>query len=308
MTNLHVFSARSDKFVELEQEIALAERPVDVEVWLKSKPRFSLNFDSNLMPSGPVAKLRKAKITENPYIPRKLEKVFYDYDLKAEESVFTLYESGFDENRLAKALSVGCFGVKTQRKLVPTRWSITAVDDLIGKKLMNEIKQKRFVDECLVYFGGYLGNYYFICFFPDAWRYELFEIYSPGAEWNQTKEIQYTTDYEGCFGRKTYAENCAGGYYSVRLAVLERLRALKRQASVLALRFIKGEYYVTLGVWVTREAARKSLAGKPLRFGSVDLALKYIEELASKKFGIDLKGIYARSKLIKEIKEQTKLI
>jgi len=105
-TNLHVGSVKSDKsrIVELEQEIALAEKPVDVEVWLKKKPVFRLNFNAVTMPSGPVARLKKAKLIENPFVPRKIEKAYADYDLKAEEAVFYLYESGFDENKLAKAL------------------------------------------------------------------------------------------------------------------------------------------------------------------------------------------------------------
>ena len=307
-TNLHVGSVKSDKsrLVELEQEIALAEKPVDVEVWLKKKPVFRLNFNAVTMPSGPVARLKKAKLIENPFVPRKIEKAYADYDLKAEEAVFYLYESGFDENKLAKALSVGCFGVKTQRKLVPTRWSITAVDDIIARRLIKIIRDFNFQDYVL-FFDGYLGNYYMILFFPSVWRYELFEIYAPKVSWNQSNQLQYTTDYEGNFGRKTYAENCAGGYYTVRLAILEKLRSVKRQASVLALRFITGEYYVPLGVWVTREAARKSLQGKGICFSSMELMLKYAADFAQKKFRVDLNKIFEQSKLLKELKEQKRI-
>ena len=81
----------------------------------------------------------------------------------------------------------------------------------------------------------------------------------PRAEFNVSDKIQYMTDYEPYSGRKRYAENCAGGFYSVRLAILEKLKKMRRQASVLALRFITGEYFAPLGVWVTRFAARRAL-------------------------------------------------
>jgi hypothetical protein len=66
---------------------------------------------------------------------------------------------------------------------------------MIGKDLINEIKDFPQSDYEL-YFGSYLGNYYFVMLFPDVWSYELFEGYMPNVSWNQTNEIQYSTDYE----------------------------------------------------------------------------------------------------------------
>jgi len=40
-----------------------------------------------------------------------------------------LYKSNVEIDHLQKLLSVGTLGLKTQRKMVPTRWSITATDD-----------------------------------------------------------------------------------------------------------------------------------------------------------------------------------
>ena len=143
--------------------------------------------------------------------------------------------------------------------------------------------------------------------FPEPWSYELFEMYMPRAEWNITNEIQFMTDYESYSGRKEYAENCGGGYYSVRLAVLERLKEIKKQASVLALRFITGEYAVPLGVWVTREAARKALKNKPIEFASKELMVEYTKKLAKKKFGYDLGDLLKNSILLRNINTQMKL-
>ena len=89
--------------------------------------------------------------------------------------------------------------------------------------------------------------------------------------------------------------------------MLEKLKGMRRQASVLALRFITEEYAMPLGVWVTRESARKSLEGKPIEFGSKELMLNYTKLFVKKKFGWDAGKLLTRSKLLSSIKSQTKL-
>ena len=143
--------------------------------------------------------------------------------------------------------------------------------------------------------------------FPEVWSYELFETYAPKTSWNVTPKVQFTTDYEPYQGRKTYANNCAGGYYATRLGILEQLKQMKRQASVLALRFITGEYAVPLGVWVVREAARKAMQSKPIEFASKELMLNYARLKIKKKFNFDLDQILKESILLKEMKQQSKL-
>ncbi len=298
---------QTNKFLDISKEVGIAEKPVEVEVQLEKKPSFRLSKQAGMAPTGPNAKLKHAEITSNPKIDRKVDKVVSDTDLKARDGVIYLYEHEFDENTLSRILSVGELGLKHNRKLVPTRWSITATDDMLAKHLLDEIKDFPAVDY-LAYFGSYLGNYYLIMLFPEVWSYELFEMYAPNTSWNIDKQINYTTDHEPYNGRKTYAENCAGGYYSVRLAVLEHLRKIKKQASVLTLRFITGEYAVPLGVWVTREAARKAMNRKPIEFASKELMLKYTAALIKKKFGFDINSMLANSVLLKNIKYQRKIL
>jgi len=158
------------------------------------------------------------------------------------------------------------------------------------------------------YFGGSWGNYYLILCFPQVWEYELFESYVNYQinPWSK-KGYFYSTDYESYEGRKTYAEETAGGYYANRLAVVEKLKEIKRQSSVLTLRFITSEYNIPLGVWVCREASRKSLAEKPLTFSSQELMLSYAQALIQKKFGFDLTILLKESKLLREKKEQKRL-
>lgn len=297
----------SSKFLEISQEVGMASKPVDIEVRLKDKPRFKLNTDPYVAPMGPNAALKKIEITENPKIDFKVEKVVDDSDLRAGDALVYLYKHDFDENFLSKLLSVGTLGLKTDRKLVPTRWSITSVDDNIGKFLINKIKTYRQADYC-AYFGGYLGNYYLILMFPEVWSYELFETYLPKASWNvNSDETAYMTDFESYSGRKDYAENTSGGYYAARLPILEKLDKMRRQASILVLRFITGEYAVPLGVWAVREATRKAMRAKPINFASKELMLKYAESLVKKKFGYDLNNILKSSILLGNLKRQTKL-
>ena len=109
----------------------MASRPVDVEINLEQKPKFRMNSDSQLAPMGPNAKLKKAELAENPHIDTRVDKVVSDTDLKAKDALVYLYEHNFDENFLSKLLSVGTVGLKDNRKIVPTRWSISAVDDFV---------------------------------------------------------------------------------------------------------------------------------------------------------------------------------
>jgi hypothetical protein len=280
-----------DKLVEIAQDVAMAAKPVDIEVELEKKPNLDLQMDRWTAPMGPQARLKQLELASNPNIPTKVQKYFDDTDASASEAVVSLYDHSFDENSLSRMLSVGVFG--KQRKLVPTRWSITATDDILGKNFLDKVREQP-IGEYAAHFGSYLGNYYLLLFFPEQWSYELFEMYvKPGV-------LEYSTDYEEFNDRKEYAEQCAGGYYTVRMAIAEHLIQRKRQNTVLALRFITDEYVLPLGVWVTREATRKALSNKPIKFASKELMMNYAKLLAKKKFNIDIEPILQKSKLMKE--------
>jgi len=287
-----------DKFLELNQEVSMSSNPTNVDINLKNKPKFRINYDNFMAPSGPYAELKKAKLTSNPKIHTKVQKVHYDTDRKANDALIYLYENKFDENFLSRILSVGSLGIGKNRKLVPTRWSLTATHSTLGNHLVKEIKNHNDINY-LAYFGGYLGNYYLILCFPEVWNYELFEM--------QVNSTRYMTDFEPYEGRKYYAEQTAGGFYTVRLGILEKLTKLKRQGSILALRFITGDYTLPLGVWVTLEATRKALNNKPIEFSSKELMIMYAKKLAKRKFNFDLNKIFESSILLKNIKQQSKL-
>lgn len=293
-----------NKLLMIGQEVGMASKPVDIEVKLKARPSFRINIEYNA-PMGPNATLRNIAITSNPKIHTKVDKVVSDTDLRAGEALTYLYENEFDENFLSKLLSVGTLGLEKNRKLVPTRFSITATDDTLGKHLIKDIKQFKEADY-LAFFGGYLGNYYLILTFPEVWSYELFESYASDKR-NFNDRIPHETDYEPYTGRKYYAKETVGGYYAARFAILEKLKEIKRQASVLALRFVTDEYYMPLGVFVVREATRNAINNKPIEFSSLELMLNYAKELVKKKFNINLNLLLSESILLRNIKTQKKV-
>lgn len=289
------------KLLEISQEISMASKPVDVEVNLFKKPQFNISFNQGTSPHGPNVSLKKAVLTENPTIPQHVDKVVSDSDFKAFDALGELYERGFDRYYLTKLISVGNLGIKAQRKLVPTRWSITAVDDTLGKHLIQEIKDFSVINEYLAFFGGYQGNYFLVLLFPEIWQYELFEMIT-------IEQDAFSTDYEPYEGRKTYASNTVGGYYGNRLRVLEKLKKMKRQASVLCLRFINPyEYIAPLGVFVTTEACANSLSHQPIEFSSKELLITFAEKFAKKKFNFDITPILRKSKLLDAVNHQKKL-
>ena len=255
------------KFINLSQEIGMAHKPVEIEVELKNKPINKLKLDRIGNPLSNNANAKNIRLTENPKIKTIVDKTISDIDLKSVGGLKKLYDRGIDENFLSKILSIGLLGLKKNRKLVPTRWSITAIDDTLGKEMLKDVKFENCIDHTRVYFGGNLGNQYLIAFFPGVWNFELFEMEVPFKEnpWSKNGKY-YATDYEKFDSRKNYASETAGGYYACRLGIIEKLKKLGIQGSVLALRFITAEDKYPLGVWVCREATRTSVNGGFIEF------------------------------------------
>ena len=265
-----VYDSRlNKKFLQIAQEVAIASKPVDVEIELKSKLNVGRKSDRVLTGHGMRAELKKAKITSNVKVHQKVDKVMND-EIKASEGMEILYKNNFDVYTLSKILSVGVLGLKKNKRLVPTRWSITATDDTVGKKLLEKIREYKWLENYELFFGEFLGNQYLIMFFPNVFSYELFELYLPGSSWNPSREVKASTDFESYSGRKTYAFATAGGYYATRLGILEYLERMKRQASVLVIRIETPSYWASLGVWVVRESVRKALA-RGMKFDSITL-------------------------------------
>jgi len=265
-----------NRFVEENQELALASRPTDMEMSFSRKPVFNVSFSDVHQPMGPTATLQKMRVTENVKVSRKVEYIARD-ELKAVEAGFRLYELNQDVYKISTILSSGILGLKKSQKMVPTRWSITATDDMIAKQLMDRIRASPSVNDYRVYEGKYLDNHFGILTMAGSWEYENFEAWAPGSMWTRgMKDTQVVGEYEPFSGRKAYAERQGGGYYAARIAACEHLTDIGRQARVLSVREIYEGYVAPLGVWVVRETARNAFKNRPVRFAALQEALNYM--------------------------------
>jgi len=240
------------------QELAMAARPVDTELTLTKAPRRILTLSEDTQPYGPSGPLDRFRI-DNPSVDRRVQTAYYDRDLDAAGAVAELYRKGVLVTRIQKAFSLGMFGVGTRRKIVPTRWSITAVDSSISLGLIEKVKHNPTVDEYRVYSFGVYDNKYVAILLPEPWRFEWIEAWFPNTTWNQFTTRPYMIgDFEEYFGRTKYAR-VGGCYYSTRLAVAEALERDRRQAAAIVLRETYPGFIMPLGVWNVRESIRELL-------------------------------------------------
>ncbi len=294
------------KFLDIIKNVAVSSKPVELEIELKNRIQFNHEKDKVLTPLGMSADFEKAKIIGNVPIERHLDKIMND-ELKVSESMKILYENDFDEYSLSKILSVGVLGLKKDRRLVPTRWSITASDDIIGKQLLKKVRDYKWLEDYEFFYGEFMGNQYLILMLPNIWSFELFELYLSGSSWNPSDEIKASTDSEGFEGRTKYAFNTAGGYYAARLPILKYLDFIKRQASVVVIRIETPGYWASLGVWVVRESVKKAL-NKIVKFSSRKELLDGAKEISKIKYQFDIADILKRSRLLREINLQRNLM
>ncbi len=294
---------KNERFLSKTLEVALSRNPVDTEVTFRKKPSGRLLLDGTLQPMGPSAVLENMEIGSFK-TDFKIEKAYSDGDLRAEEAILDLYLNGVPISRLQRAFSVGAFGLKDQRRMVPTRWSITAVDSIVSKNLIEKkIKGRKEINEYRVYEFSYMGNRFVVLLTPSSWKYEWIEAWYPGTVWNpNSREIAMGGDWEGYKGRTTYA-SIGGCYYAVRLAVAEFLAKEGRQAGVIAMREIHPSFITPLGVWINRESVREALRRRPLKFDNLDEAINHI----GKRFAIRIDEWIRMSVLLKEALYQEKL-
>ncbi len=287
-----------------EKEISLAatsEKPVDSNAILKNKPKPILNFDGLLLPYGPTARAARIRVEGNPRLPPRLEKLIWD-DVKASEAITELYRSGVSIYTIMSALSLGLLGRLRERRLVPTRWAITAVDATIGDALLHTIRTRDVIDQVEVYHGAYLGNRFAVILIPGSYEAEMLEIWHPLTPWTQTasKTVTYTVREHPSLR----LELMDGGYLAARLAVAEHLYKRKRQAKVVIVREITKDYYAPVGNWHIRETVRHILSKTPQTFDSLDEALAYVEKLIlAREAATQLRGL----KLVKKLRSQRSL-
>ena len=269
-TRIDVKDAKAPKntFLLTSQELAMAETPVDTEVWFTKPVDTNVAFDGTLMPTGPAGEIKSITLTENPKVPGKVDYLVSDTDVLAADSIRELHRHDISQHHITRIFSIGLLG--RERRLVPTRWSITAIDDMVGKMLLDDIRDYPEIRDIVLFTSEKFGNHFEILLVPRCFSFELIEIWHPNSVWSE--KLWIGSDREGYGGKKGYS-SLAGGYYAARTAVVEYLHAIRRQASVFIVREILPDYWAPLGVWVIREAVRDALTGRGMRFDSVGGAL-----------------------------------
>lgn len=266
------------KVVEFTRDLALSKNSVFTEALFEKKPYGRVAFYDEIQPHGPSAPIKKLDIS-NPKYEQHIEKAFYDTDLKSRHAVLDIYKNGVEVSKIQRAFSVGAFGINKYRRFVPTRWSITAVDSLIGKELMKKTKDYPCINEFRVYYINQFDNRWIILMTPTEWQYELIEAWYPNTTWNPYgSQISIFNSYEFYEGRTTYAE-IGGCYYAARLAVNELLNKEHRQAGVVIMREAHPGYIMPIGVWNVRESVRKGLKQEFNKFDTLNDALIKISEI-----------------------------
>lgn len=276
-------------FVEKLQDISLASKSIDSEATFGKRTRGALLTEDS-MPHGPSAVIEKFDIDAVRW-DKQLEKTFYDTDLTAREAVLNLHNKDVPFTAMQKAFSVGAIGTKYKRKLVPTRWSITACDSTLADLFLKEVRKFDILDTYRVYEFGSLNNYYIIILTPTEWQYEWYEAFIQLIG----KEELIFSDYETNTDKKEYS-SVGGCYYTSKMAVLDALVKEKKQAGLIVLREAY-EGYVPLGVFNVRENMKSAMSNPYKEFETLKDALKY----AGTKLKIPISKYVKQGTLLNEL-------
>lgn len=283
-------------FRETFKEIALAHKPTATNFQLKKYISPEKHPDPRVPLISRAANIEKVKLEENTKIKRKVDYLVNDTDIKSSPAIQELYKSNIPISNIIKLLSAGLLGLKKNRILVPTRWSITAVDDTISKSKLQKIKLFPEISEFQVFHSEYLGNHYEFLLLPEKYSFEVIEISLKFQEgvWQ---------DYETFFPRKKYADSVTGAYYANRLALTEYLEKIKRQAQCLVIREVRPEYYAPCGVGILRETSKSAFSKKPEKFNTLKEAIQNIQTRLKQP----ITNYTSKSWLLRNFGKQTKL-
>lgn len=267
----------SEKYVESLQEVAMTNKSVESEATFEKVPitDFEQEKDSGLdtdsVSFGPVAPLKSFKTSSSISVDQRIEDVYYDKDLSAAQAIVNLYQDGVEVSTIHRVLSIGMLGLQKNRRLVPTRWSISATDDVISANLIKKIETFSTFDLFKVYKYAHLGNYYSVILIPDEiWSFEMQEAWYD----NNSGNMQVGVDFENANGLDHYP-SIAGAYFAARLGVAEYLFKVRRKAAALILREIHPEYVMPVGVWQIREGIRRAFEGEGEQIENFEEALSF---------------------------------
>lgn len=247
------------------QEIALSAGSLESEASFAEKP-VGTSFSEEHTPFGPSAELIDFRAESSRFEPH-LERCYYDSDLSASDAIFELQQNGIPFSSIQKALSVGVLGCGPKRRLVPTRWSITACDTTLAGRFLSRVRQNNLIDTVRVHEFESLNNHYAVILLPTAWQYEWMEAF---LHIRGDEEVLFS-DHEEFRGKKEYS-SVGGCYYSCKMAVLEGLERQGVQAGAFVLREAR-KGYIPMGVFNVRENVRQAMLQPYREFEDLSSAL-----------------------------------
>jgi len=284
------------------QLLGIAGESAESETRFRRPPRGHIALSDSAPPFGPSAPIESLRLDVRRVDPH-LDRLSSDTAASARTAVGELYERGVRVSRIQRAFSVGTLGRRGRRRLVPTRWSITAVDDLLSKRNLEEVRLLPELGEIRVHRLTALDNRWLIVLLPGVWRYESIETWYPSTFWNPSPtEVVMMGDHEGYHGRTTYA-SIGGCYYAARLATSEALLRMGRQAGVAVLREVHPGEILPLGVWNVREHVRAAMLEPPIRPGTMGELLGLIRST----FAIPLPRWLTQSAVLHDARTQRRL-
>ena len=282
--------------------IAASSKPVDLEFRFSKPPKLSLSLDLHAPPLGPIGYVEKLRLLDNPKIPKPVEKVIEEPEVKAVDAIWSLYSNNVPVSQIQRLFSVGAFGSPNNRRIVPTRWSITAVDDIISKRLLKTVKKLPIFDHYLFFERKFMKNTFIAIIAPEAWSYEWIEAWFPHTTWNPDSEVEVEGDWEDYFGRTSYA-SLGGCYYAARLATAEFMLRERRQGTAILIREIYEGFFLPIGVWFVRENLREMFRSKPEKYDN----LKEVFERLPKAMRLPLSTWLSTSTLLRILRSQSRL-
>jgi hypothetical protein len=282
------------QFQEAFKEVAMTSKPISAEFKLKKPISQNLEKESRVPLISHAAPLERVRLQENTKINPKID-YLVDDDVKSVTAIQELYKSGIDNSSIIKILSAGLLGLRKNRKLVPTRWSITAVDDTLSKEKLKQIKTFPEIQTFQVHTAEYLGNHYEFLLLPEKFSFEVIEI--------SLNNLGVWHDYESFFPRKQYADSVTGAYYANRLALVEYLEKIHRQCQCIVFREVRPEYYAPLGVGILRQTSREAFSIQGKNFSTLKEALEDIQT----RLKIPLSNWTDKSIILKNYGKQKKL-
>lgn len=292
-TNNIYVKKTNDKVLTQIQDIYKAKKEVEFTSKFESELKFNkpiVNKLSGVL--GTKNELLNIELNENAKTSKQVEKYSAD-DIKSKEAVINLYEKGVNESQIINLLTLGNFGLALNRKIVPTRWAITAYDKAIENHLYSKIINYKLIDSYELYFKKDKGNSFLIILLPDTYSAENYEFMS--NNWQ-------ASDYVGVDNQlKKKEPSTAGGLFATKLAINEYLFKRKKQAQYICIRFIDN-YEVPLGVIFVRETVRETM--KKIEFSTSNFS--ELNEYIKENYGLFDKYILS-SQTLKEKKTQKKI-